>query len=132
MTALPSGTVTLFFTDVEGSTRLLQELGRGYEAALAEHHRIVRRELDRHDGCEVDTQGEAFFAAFARASDAVAAAVDVQRAFGAHPFRVRIGVHTGEIIPHRRRDGHCPRCGNALARDTIGGRTAYWCPRCQP
>jgi predicted ATPase/class 3 adenylate cyclase len=96
MTALPSGTVTLFFTDVEGSTRLLQELDRGYEAALAEHHRIVRREFDRHGGCEVDTQGEAFFAAFARASDAVAAAVDVQRAFGAHPFRVRIGVHTGQ------------------------------------
>ena len=94
--ALPSGTVTLFFTDVEGSTRLLQELGRGYEAALGEHHRIVRKELDRHGGCEVDTQGEAFFAAFARASDAVAAAVDVQRAFGAHPFGVRIGVHTGQ------------------------------------
>ncbi len=48
MSALPSGTVTLLFTDVEGSTRLLQELGRGYEAALVEHHRIVRRELDGH------------------------------------------------------------------------------------
>ena len=96
MSALPSGTVTLFFTDVEGSTRLLQELGRGYEAALVEHHRIVREAFDRHGGFEVDTQGEAFFAAFARASDAVAAAVDVQRAFGAHLFRVRIGVHTGQ------------------------------------
>ena len=42
------------------------------------------------------------------------------------------GVHTGELIPHRRRDGHCPRCGTALARDTIGGRTTYWCPACQP
>ena len=57
MTALPSGTVTLLFTDVEGSTRLLEELGRGYEAALVEHHRIVREALDRHGGCEVDTQG---------------------------------------------------------------------------
>jgi formamidopyrimidine-DNA glycosylase len=42
------------------------------------------------------------------------------------------GVHTGELIAHRRRDGHCPRCGTALARDTIGGRTTYWCPACQP
>ncbi len=42
------------------------------------------------------------------------------------------GVHTGDVIPHRRRDGHCPRCGTPLARDTIGGRTTYWCPACQP
>jgi formamidopyrimidine-DNA glycosylase len=44
----------------------------------------------------------------------------------------RGGVHTGEVIPHRRRDGHCPRCGTPMARDTIGGRTTYWCPACQP
>ena len=94
MSTLPTGTVTLFFTDVEGSTRLLEELGGDYDAALAEHHRIVRAALDRHGGQEVDTQGEAFFAAFARATDAVAAAVDLQRAD--HPFRVRIGLHTGQ------------------------------------
>ena len=94
MTTFPTGTVTLFFTDVEGSTRLLEELGDDYDAALAEHHRIVRAALERHDGREVDTQGEAFFATFARATDAVAAAVEVQHA--EHPFQVRMGLHTGQ------------------------------------
>jgi formamidopyrimidine-DNA glycosylase len=42
------------------------------------------------------------------------------------------GVHTGELIPHRRRDGFCPRCGTGMARATVGGRTTYWCPECQP
>jgi class 3 adenylate cyclase len=93
---LPSGVVTLLFTDIEGSTRLLRELGDGYGAALAEHRLIVRKSSAAHDGVEVDTQGDAFFVAFARATDAVVAASEMQRALAAGPIRVRMGLHTGE------------------------------------
>src|SRR5881396_2820512 len=78
--SLPHGTVTFLFTDIEGSTRLLQELGDGYADVLVEHRRALRDTWQRHDGIEVDTQGDAFFVAFARASDAVAAAAEAQRA----------------------------------------------------
>jgi class 3 adenylate cyclase len=71
---LPTGTVTFLFTDIEGSTRLLRELGDAYPEVLGEHRRSLRDAWTRHDG--VDTQGDAFFVAFARASDAVAAAAD--------------------------------------------------------
>jgi predicted ATPase/class 3 adenylate cyclase len=95
---LPSGVVTLLFTDVEGSTRLLHELGaEAYGAALNEHRRVLRSCFDEHEGVEVDTQGDAFFVAFARATDAVAAAADGQRALAAGPIRVRMGLHTGEV-----------------------------------
>ena len=93
---LPSGVVTLLFTDIEGSTTLLHELGDGYGAALDDHRRIVRAACSAHDGVEVDTQGDAFFVAFARASDAAAAAADAQRGLAAGPVRVRMGLHTGE------------------------------------
>ena len=93
---LPTGVVTLLFTDIEGSTRLLHELGDGYGAALDDHRRIVRAAAAAHSGFEVDTQGDAFFLAFARASDATAAAVDAQRALRGGPIRVRMGLHTGE------------------------------------
>jgi predicted ATPase/class 3 adenylate cyclase len=93
---LPTGVVTLLFTDVEGSTRLLQELGDGYGDALHEHRRRLRAAFAVHDGVEVDTQGDAFFVAFGRASDAVAAAVDGQRALAGGSIRVRMGLHTGE------------------------------------
>src|SRR5918912_898237 len=93
---LPTGVVTLLFTDVEGSTRLLQELGDGYGEALHEHRRRLRAAFAEHAGVEVDTQGDAFFVAFARASDAVAAAADGQRALAGGPIRVRMGLHTGE------------------------------------
>jgi predicted ATPase/class 3 adenylate cyclase len=93
---LPTGVVTLLFTDVEGSTRLLQELGDGYGEALQEHRRRLRAAFAAHDGVEVDTQGDAFFVAFGRASDAVAAAEDAQRALAGGPIRVRMGLHTGE------------------------------------
>jgi predicted ATPase len=93
---LPTGTVTFLFTDVEGSTRLLQELGEGYANALIEHRRLLRHAFARHGGVEVDTQGDAFFVAFARASDAVAAAAEAQEALGGGPIRVRMGIHTGE------------------------------------
>jgi predicted ATPase len=88
--------VTLLFTDIEGSTRLLHELGDRYSDALDDHRRIVREACAAHDGVEVDTQGDAFFVAFARASDAAAAAVDAQRGLADGPVRVRMGLHTGE------------------------------------
>ena len=97
-TPLPSGTVTFLFTDVEGSTRLLQEHGPAYAGLLAEHRRVIREAYARHGGVEVDTQGDAFFVAFPGAAEAVAAAVEAQRALEAGPIRVRMGVHTGEPL----------------------------------
>jgi len=97
MAELPRGTVTFLFTDIEGSTRLLQELGDGYAEALVEHRRVLRRAFASHGGVEVDTQGDAFFVAFGNASGALAAAVEAQTALAAGgPIRVRIGIHTGE------------------------------------
>jgi predicted ATPase/class 3 adenylate cyclase len=95
---LPAGTVTFLFTDVEGSTRLLQEHGEAYAELLAEHRRALREAFARHDGVEVDTQGDAFFVAFARASDALAAATEAQRSLEDGPVKVRIGIHTGEPV----------------------------------
>lgn len=94
--ALPAGTVTFLFTDVEGSTQLLHELGaERYAEVLAEHRRIVREAFTRHGGVEVDTQGDAFFVAFASAAAAVAAALAAQTALACGPIRVRMGLHTG-------------------------------------
>jgi class 3 adenylate cyclase len=73
MTSLPQATVTFLFTDVEGSTRLLQEHGDRYVDLLAEHRRVLRNAFTRHGGVEVDTQGDAFFIAFAKATDALSA-----------------------------------------------------------
>jgi predicted ATPase/class 3 adenylate cyclase len=95
---LPSGTVTFLFTDVEGSTRLLQEHGDGYADLLAEHRSALRDAFTRHAGVEVDTQGDAFFVAFTRATDAVSAAADARDALAAGPIRVRMGLHTGEPL----------------------------------
>src|SRR5438105_9276716 len=95
---LPSGTVTFLFTDIEGSTRLLHELGDAYVEALAEHRRLLREAFAAHGGVEVDTQGDAFFYAFGKASAALAAAEEGQRAFGRGPVRVRMGLHTGEPV----------------------------------
>ena len=89
--------MTFLFTDIEGSTRLLQELGDAYADALAQHRRVLRDAFERHGGIEVDTQGDAFFVAFARASDALAAAREAKEML-AGPIRVRIGVHTGEPL----------------------------------
>jgi predicted ATPase/class 3 adenylate cyclase/Tfp pilus assembly protein PilF len=93
---LPSGTVTLLFTDIEGSTRLLYELGERYADVLADHRRVLRQVFERYGGVEVDTQGDAFFVAFPRAEDAVAAAGEAQEGLAIGPVRVRIGIHTGE------------------------------------
>src|SRR5262245_61629192 len=96
--SLPHGTVTFLFTDIEGSTRLVQELGDEYANLLADHRRALREEFARHGGVEVDTQGDALFVAFARASDALAAAAAVREALAGGPIRVRMGLHTGEPI----------------------------------
>ena len=93
---LPSGTVTFLFTDVEGSTKLLHELGADeYAEALAEHRRVIRDACARHDGVEVDTQGDAFFVAFPTAPGALAAAGEMTESLAAGPIQVRIGLHTG-------------------------------------
>jgi class 3 adenylate cyclase/tetratricopeptide (TPR) repeat protein len=102
MPKLPAGTVTLVFTDIEGSTRLLQQLGDRYLRLLAEHRRLLRAAFIRHGGHEVSTEGDAFFVAFTRARDAVAAAAHAQQALANHPWPegvrlgVRVGIHTGE------------------------------------
>jgi class 3 adenylate cyclase len=103
MSSLPGGTVTFVFTDIEGSTKLLQELGdEAYARASGDHRRIVREAFGAHGGAEVDTQGDAFFFSFARARDAAGAAVAAQRALRDHEWpdgsdlRVRMGLHTGE------------------------------------
>jgi predicted ATPase/class 3 adenylate cyclase len=101
MRTLPSGTVTFLFTDIEGSTQLLQRLGDEYARALGEHQALLRAAFDAHEGAEVDTQGDAFFIAFPTAPAAMAAATDATRALAAHSWpngvalRVRIGLHTG-------------------------------------
>jgi class 3 adenylate cyclase len=93
---LPSGTVTFLFTDVEGSSRLLQELGTElYVHSLDDHRKVVRAACDRHLGVEVDTQGDSFFIAFPSAQQAVDAATDAQRSLERGPIRVRMGIHTG-------------------------------------
>jgi predicted ATPase/class 3 adenylate cyclase len=95
---LPSGTVTFLFTDVEGSTRLLNELGDAYADLLEQHRRVLRDAFTRHGGVEVDTQGDAFFVAFGRANDALAAAGDAQEALSSGRLDVRMGLHTGEPL----------------------------------
>jgi class 3 adenylate cyclase len=98
----PSGTVTMLFTDIEGSTRLLQALGDRYADVLMEHRRLLRSAFQERGGREMNTAGDAFFIAFDRARDAVAAAVAAQRRLagydwpGGRMLRVRMGVHTGE------------------------------------
>ena len=102
--AQPSSTVTFLFTDIEGSTQLLEKLGGRYADLLAEHHAILRAAIRKWNGHEVDTQGDAFFVTFTRASDAVHCAAEAQRALASNawsqdqPIRVRMGLHTGEPL----------------------------------
>jgi predicted ATPase/class 3 adenylate cyclase len=104
MIELPTGTVTLLFTDIEGSTRLLERLGDRYVQVLAVHQELLRAAFGQYHGHEVGTEGDGFFVAFAKASDAVAAAVAAQRALAAQPWpdgvalRIRMGIHTGAPI----------------------------------
>src|SRR5215204_2839317 len=98
MRALPTGTVTFLFTDIEGSTRLVTEMGAHYADVLGEHRRVLREAFARYGGVEVDTQGDSFFVAFARSADAIAAATEAHSALSTSPVRVRMGIHTGEPI----------------------------------
>jgi class 3 adenylate cyclase/streptogramin lyase len=101
VTELPSGTVTFLFTDLEGSTELVRQLGDEYGGVLAMHQRLVRETVERHGGVEVDTQGDSFFFAFRRASEGVRAAIETQQALSRQEWahgvtvRVRMGLHTG-------------------------------------
>lgn len=98
MAELPTGTVTFLFTDIEGSTRLLDDLGDRYAELLAEHHRLMRAAFEPRGGVEVDTAGDAFFVAFPGASDAVAAASAAQEALAPTGLQVRMGIHTGQPL----------------------------------
>ena len=105
MTELPSGPVTFLFSDIEGSTRLVKALRERYPQVLAEHRRLVRAAIASQAGHEIDTQGDAFFVAFASAKQAVLCALEVQRALAGYEWpagasvRVRMGIHTGQAIP---------------------------------
>src|SRR5688572_9385150 len=95
------------FTDIEGSTKLLERLQGAYGEVLAAHAEIVRAGIAEHRGREVDTQGDAFFAVFPRTPDAVRFAAGLQSALAAHPWpdggtvRLRIGIHAGQAMPTR-------------------------------
>jgi YVTN family beta-propeller protein len=122
---LPSGTVTMLFTDIEGSTQLLRSLGKRYPDVLNEHRRLLGEAFARHDGHVIDTEGDSFFVAFRRASDAVAAAADAQRSLAAHVWpdgvemRVRMGLHTGE--PTRGGEGYVGLGVHRTARIAAAG-----------
>ena len=102
MASLPLGTVTFLFTDIEGSTRLLQHLGEKYATVIMEHDQLLRDVWQKHNGSVVGTQGDSFFVAFPGAIDGINAAVDAQRVLASHSWtdgvkvRVRMGLHTGE------------------------------------
>jgi class 3 adenylate cyclase len=117
---LPRGTVTFLFTDVEGSTRLLRELGaERYAVALDDHRRIVRGACLAWDGVEVDTQGDAFFLAFPTATRAVEAAEQIASALGAGAIRLRIGLHTG--VPLVTEEGYVGEDVHLAARVAAAG-----------
>jgi predicted ATPase/class 3 adenylate cyclase len=100
--SLPSGTVTFMFTDIEGSTRLMQKLGDAYLQAQVDHHAILRAAFSSRNGRELRTEGDSFFCVFESALDACDAAAQAQRGFASHSWpeggqiRVRMGLHTGE------------------------------------
>ena len=102
MQGLPTGTVTFLFTDVEGSTQLLQRLGDAYTPLLEDHSRLIRASVEEAGGVEVSTEGDAFFCVFTSASQAVQAAISAQRALASHDWPdgvtvcVRMGLHTGD------------------------------------
>ncbi len=124
MRELPSGTVTLLFTDIEGSTRLLNELGPDtYAAALAEHRRVVRAAFAANQGVEVDTQGDAFFYVFSEPRAAASSALLAQAALAHGAMRVRMGLHTG--TPLRTGEGYVGEdvhLGARVAASAHGGQ----------
>src|SRR5687768_1202729 len=122
---VPSGTVTFLFTDIEGSTRLLEELREQYAVVLADQRDLLRAAFAAHNGHEIDTQGDSFFVAFGRAQEAVACVAAAQRALAAHTWplgksvRVRMGLHTGE--PQLARTGYVGMDINRAARIAAAG-----------
>src|SRR3954453_8469471 len=126
MADLPTGTVTLLFTDIEGSPQLLQRLGTRYGDVLVEYRALLRSVFQSHDGHEVDTQGDSFFVAFPRAINAVIAAIEIQRPPPNHagpeatPTPPRMGLHTGE--PQRGGEGYVGLDVHRAARIGGGGR----------
>ena len=102
----PKGTVTFLFTDIERSTELTRKLGAGFGDVRSRHRHALRESFARHGGHEIDTAGDGFFVVFERAGEAVAAAIDAQRAVenGADDVRVRIGIHSAEPFVHE--DGY--------------------------
>jgi predicted ATPase len=117
---LPGGTVTFLFTDIEGSTRLIEELGeRGYVQALAKHRRLLRAAFSDRGGVEVDTQGDAFLYAFRDPAEALTAAAQGQQALESGPVRVRMGLHTGE--PRLTGEGYAGRELHRAARIAASG-----------
>jgi predicted ATPase/class 3 adenylate cyclase len=117
---LPSGTITFVFTDIEGSTRLLEQLGAdAYADALAAHRRVLREAFARHDGVEVDTQGDSFFVAFSTAPAAIAAAGEAQQVLEPGPIQVRIGIHTG--TPRVTEEGYVGQDVHRAARIAAAG-----------
>jgi WD40 repeat protein/class 3 adenylate cyclase len=122
---LPGGTVTFLFTDIQGSTRLLEQLREQYALVLADQRDLLRAAFTTHHGTEIDTQGDSFFVAFPRALDAVACVADCQRALAAHAWpqgaqvRVRMGLHTGE--PILARTGYVGMDVNRAARIAAAG-----------
>jgi WD40 repeat protein/class 3 adenylate cyclase len=132
---LPSGTVTFLFTDIEGSTKLLELLGEQYARLLADHRVILRAAFEKHNGREIGTQGDSFFTSFPRATDAVAAVVEILQSLANHQWpgdvdvRLRMGLHTGEpwlveedyvgMDVHRAaRIGHVGHGGQVLLSET--------------
>ena len=99
MPELPTGTITFLFSDIEGSTRLLEALGDGYVALLQEHNRIFREVIREYEGTEVSTEGDSFFVVFQNPLNALEAAARIQQRLtdwpAPAPVRVRIGLHTG-------------------------------------
>jgi len=101
-TDLPTGTITLFFSDIEGSTRLAQRMGASFRQLIDDHNRIVRSVLASVDAAEVRTIGDSFFVVFTAADEAVESAIGIQQELEGHPWpeeaavRVRIGLHTGK------------------------------------
>ena len=117
---LPAGTVTFLFTDVEGSTRLLDNLGaEGYADELAAHRRVVRDACALHGGIEIDTQGDAFFVAFPTAPGAIAAAMAITNGLASGPIGVRIGLHTG--VPLVTAEGYVGSDVHRAARIAASG-----------